>query len=195
MSVNSCGRWLCVAALVAVWTTGAFADVLLVVDLSVPNQVTINATSGLSANSASSGDTIGVYFENFYGGVGSTLAESLVSGNLTSAANASDGTPDLFRGGSGSDPGLNFWSWTNDATSTFTAGSLAFAGSATWNLTPTQYAEMLAGSSSGNLYFPADTFDDVPNATYLGTYTVSVPEPGALSLLGLSFLALRRNRR
>lgn len=76
---------------------------------------------------------------------------------------------------------------------TFTAGSLAFVGSATWSLDANEYADMLAGSMSGNIYFPADTVDDIAGASVLGTYTV-VPTPGVVALLGLAGLARSRRR-
>lgn len=171
-------------------------DELLIVDLSVANQVTIFATNGLSAATISGSDSTGVYLENFYGGTGVALAEVLVSGNLTNAENPTDNTPDLFRGGAGTDPGLNIWSWSPDTTVTFTAGSLAFTGTATWTLTAAQYADMLAGSVTGNLYFPADTFDDVSAASLLGTYRVVVPTPASAALMGLGLgaAAIRRRR-
>lgn len=183
-----------VCAAVAALTAVAFADDLLVIDLSVANQVTITATSGMSAVTTSGGNSTGAYFENFYGVAGSALTATLVTGNLTSAANPSDNSPSLYRGGSGSDPGLNIWSFSTNSTINFTAGATAFVGSATWTLDPPEYADMLAGSSSGNIYFPADTFDDLPSAQVLGTYSV-VPEPGALSLLACLGLGLLRNRR
>jgi len=177
-------------------TTGAYADVLLELDLSVPNEVTINATGGLSAATVSGSDTTGVYFENFYSASGSALLETLISGNLTNAENPTDNSPNLFRGGAGSDPGLNIWSWSSDFTVSFTAGSLAFVGSATWALDAAEYADMLGGAASGNLYFPADTFDDIASgATLLGSYAV-VPEPASLSLFGLLLgLGAWRSRR
>ena len=117
-----------VAGSVAAFAGVAQADDLLIIDLTVPNQVTITATAGLSAITASGSDSTGVYLENFYGGAGSSLSAALVSGNLTNAENATDNSPALFRAGS-SDPGLNIYSWSSASTVTFTAGSLAFTGS------------------------------------------------------------------
>ncbi|QEG21562.1 PEP-CTERM sorting domain-containing protein [Mariniblastus fucicola] len=174
------------------------ADTLLIVDLTVDNEVTVTATAGLSDIDASDTDVTGIYFDNFYGVAGDALTATLVSGDLVSAGTTSDGSPELFRGGGGTDTGLNFWSWTNDATSTFTTGSVAFTGTATWTLDSVDYDDMVNGSSSGDLYYPADTSDDIAGLTPLGTYTVitAVPEPGALSVLGLVLGAgfLRRRR-
>lgn len=196
MRVSILKGGLFAAASAAMLSTAAQADDLLIVDLSIMNEVTITATSGLSAVTASGGDGTGVYFENFYGGAGGSLSESLVSGNLTNAENPTDNSPNLFRGGGGTDPGLNLFSWSPDITVTFTAGSLAFTGSATWTLSASEYADMLAGNTSGNLYFPADTVDDLPGAVILGTYRVVVPSPATLPMaaLGLGMVATRRRR-
>ena len=165
---------------------------VLTVDLSVANQVTISGGPGVSLATVSGSDNIGVYLEDFYGGSGDGLfAEA--SGDLTNAENPADGSPALFRGGGGSDPGLNIWSFSSDNTVTFTAGSLAFVGSATWALDANEYADMLAGSMSGNVYFPADTVDDIAGATAIGAYLV-VPTRGAIALLGLAGLARSRRR-
>lgn len=186
--------WPCIAVSIAALAAEASADDLLIVDLTVTNQVTITATAGLSAVSASGSDGVGVYFENFYGVAGGALNEVLVSGDLTNAENPSGLSPNLFRGGGGADPGLNFFNWSSDSTVTFTAGALAFVGTATWTLEPDDYTDMLAGSASGNLYFPADDLNDLPQARVIGTYSV-IPAPATLCLLAAGGLAAVRRRR
>ena len=170
---------------------------LIVIDLSVVNQVTLTATDGASAVSESGSDGIGIYFENFYAGDGSTfLNETLISGDITNFENPSDGSPNLFRSGT-TDPGLNLFSFSSDSTVTFTAGGQAFTGSAVFSLEADDYADMIAlGNRSGNIWFPADDDGDLAGASVLGTYTVIVPAPAAFSAfaLGLGATALRRRR-
>ena len=195
MSNASWKMALCVGGSLSLFAGMANADDLLIVDLTVPNEVTITATDGLSAVDASGPDIIGVYFENFYGGAGDSLSAGLVSGDITNAENPTDNSPSLFRGGAGSDPGLNLFSWSSDSTVTFTGGSLAFTGSGTWSLDPNEYAEMLNAPAGGDLWFAADTVDDLSTAVVIGTYVVIIPAPGAVGLLGLAgFAAVRRRR-
>lgn len=177
-------------------SAAANADDLLLVDLSVPNQITITATAGLAAATVSDTDNIGVYFREFFGA--NTLAgsaDTLVSGDLVSFGNTSDGTPDLFH--FTNDPGLNFWSWTNDAASGFTMGSQAFSGSATWSITPASFSAYTANNPvgrTGDLFFPADSFDDIAGQGPIGTWRI-VPTPGAASLMGIGLIASARRRR
>jgi hypothetical protein len=169
---------------------------LVIIDLTVPNQVTVTATDGVSFSDASGSDVTGIYLENFYGGAGDSLSASLVSGDFTNFENPSDNSPSLFRAGAGADPGLNIWSFSSDTTVTFTAGGQAFIGSATWNLDPNEYANMIAGGErGGDLYFPADDVGDLPGAVLLGTWNVIIPTPGTAGLLGLAGLAAVRRRR
>lgn len=174
--------------------TAANADNLLNIDLSVVNQITITADSGLSAASVSGSTFTGVLMADFYSGAGSALVSTLVSGDVTSANNPADNSPLLFRGGAGTDVGLNLWSFSTDITSSFTAGTVAFSGSGTWTVDAAAYADMLAGASGGDIYAFADTDDDIPFATVIGQYNV-VPAPGSAALLGLGGLVATRRRR
>jgi hypothetical protein len=179
----------------AAFAMGAQADDLLIVDLTVANQVTISATAGLSAVSASGSDGIGVYLDNFYSGPrNSTVSDTLISGDLTNFENPSDGSPLLFTTFDNTDAGLNIFSFSSDSTVTFTAGGQAFIGSATWSLDAADYADMLAGNLSGDLYFPADDIGDLSSASLLGTWRV-IPAPTGLAVLGLGGVALVRRRR
>lgn len=182
----------------AMLTSSANADLLLNVELDTTDEsITISATNGLSDIDASGSNFTGFYLADFYnttlsGGV----SETLLAGDLTSAENPTDNSPDLFRGFTAL--GLNVFSFTTDGTATFTAGEVAFSGSATWNVTGTgDFAEMLTGNSAGDVYFPADGDGDIVGLTPLGTYSVSiVPEPSSFAIvaLGLGFIAKRRRR-
>ena len=96
---------LCAAVSVATLAAAANAEDLLIVDLTITNQVTITATSGLSSATVAGSDTTGVYLENFYGVAGGALTNALMSGDLTNAENPSDLSPRLLRGIAGADPG------------------------------------------------------------------------------------------
>jgi len=96
MSGISFKSGLSLVASVAMMTTAAQADVLLDVDLSVPNQLTVTATTGLSAVTTSGGDATGVYFADFYSIAGTAIFGNdspVVSADLTNAANPSNGSP------------------------------------------------------------------------------------------------------
>jgi hypothetical protein len=167
----------------------ASAEILLEVDVSVTDQVTITATDGVSAITASGSDTIGVFLEGILDG-SSSVTDTLVSGDLTSALNSSDLTPQLFT--AGADTGLNIFSYTDDLNSDFIAGEVAFSGSGTWDLDAPGYAAFAAPGATGDIIFPADSSDDVGEV--LGQWVV-VPAPGAAGLLGLAGLAAVRRRR
>lgn len=169
----------------------AAAEILVEIDLSVENQITVMATTGASSETVSFGDLTGIYFIDFYGVAGSPLSASLVSGDFTTFGDPTDNTPSLYRAGSGSDPGLNIWSFSSLSTVSVTAGQQAFQGSATWTVGASAYADMLAGASSGSIMANADSADDA--GVIIGEYSV-VPAPGALALLGLAGVAGRRRR-
>ncbi len=94
------------------------------------------------------------------------------------------------------------FSYTDDPTSDFVAGTQAFSGSGTWSLDAASYADMLAGNTSGDVWAFADGDDDIPSgggtAVLIGQYRVraAVPEPTSLALfaLGTVGLAFRRRR-
>lgn len=181
--------------------TAAAQTPVLCVDLSVTDQITITASGAPSLVTISGSDTTGLYLDGIFGAAGAAMTDTLVpGGDLTSAANIPDG-PDLFRGGTGAELGLNVWSWTGDATADFTAGSAAFSGSATWDIDAGTYADLLSGATSGDVWFPADTLDDlVDPAMVIGSYEVTtdcpvVPEPSAYSLIAFGLVGLGLMRR
>lgn len=190
--MNSIKSGIFATTALAFVASGAQADDLLFVDLSVSNQITITATAGLSAATVSGSDSLGFLLADFFNSAGPGLIDSGGTGDLTSAANLSDGTPGLFN--STGSFGLNVWTYTNDATSDFTAGQVAFSGTATWALDPADYAAALDNGVSGDIYFAADSDDDISGATLLGTWT-TIPAPSSLALLGLGGVAAIRRRR
>jgi hypothetical protein len=152
----------------------ASLEELLIVDLSTPNEVTVVATAGLSSATVTGADGTGIYFADFFASAGTqAITNNLVSGDLTSAADNSDGSPNIFRGGGGTDVGLNIWSYTDTPTSSFTTGQVAFSGQATWTLTVDEFNAFLTAPMSGLLYFPADGSGDIPGATLIGAYSVT----------------------
>lgn len=178
-------------AVAATAMTASADHILLSVDLSVANTLTISATDNLSAADASASNFTGYLLAGFYTDMTNTVSDLTVAGDLSTASNPSDLSADIFSGGS--DFGLNVWSFSTDGTVGVTAGTIAFDGSTTWTLSAADYAEMLAGNMSGDIIFGADTDDDV--GTYIGGWEVKVPAPGSLALLGLGGIAAGRRRR
>ncbi|MGV6813430.1 MAG: PEP-CTERM sorting domain-containing protein [Phycisphaerales bacterium] len=171
----------------------ASADVLLDIDLSVANQITITSTGGLSSADATASNFTGFLLADFYNDAAATPSDLSASGDLSTAANASDGSPDIFSGSTS--VGFNIWSFSTDSNVSVTAGAAAFAGSSTWTVDAADYADMLAGNISGDIYFDADTDDDIAaGATLIGSWRV-VPAPSSLALIGLGGLVAGRRRR
>jgi hypothetical protein len=182
--------------------SSAHAALLFEVDLSVENTISISSTNGASLISVSGSDFRGVYLDGFFASNSfASIDDDLVTGNLISANEVSDLSPILFRGDS-RDPGLNIFSMTDSSNISFTAGALAFIGEATWTIGEEAYKLAMNGAQSGNLFFPADTIDDIDNAFILGSWAVKtvnaqVSEPSAFALffvglLGAGMVRVRR---
>jgi hypothetical protein len=178
------------AVAVALSAANANADLLLIIDLSVPNQLTIIATSGEASASVSGTDFTGVLLADFFLGEGTGFLESGGVGNLAYGGDTSDGTPAIFR--SPTSTGLNVWSL--GGTGSFTENTVAFTGSATWTVDAIVYAEMLSSNTFGDIYAPADSDDDIPTATLIGRWGF-IPAPSSLALLSIGGLLASRRRR
>lgn len=182
-------KFLSSLAGVTLFINPASAAILLQVDLSVDNTITITSTTEASLETVSGGVFTGVYLDGFYGPspITASPGATLISGDLTTFLNPSNNSPALFRLG-GDDPGLNIFAFSSDGTVDFVAGTQAFTGEATWTLTPESYAAMLNGSTSGDLYFPADDVSDLGSATLIGEWVVnseSISVPESSNLMGL----------
>lgn len=191
MSVNSNVLGLC--AIVSTVAAGAQAQDLLIVDLSVANQLTITATGNAASASAAGDNFTGVLLADFYSGAGANLGVVAGTGDFTAFGATADNSPSLFRGNGGADLGLNIWSFSLSSFS-FSAGQTAFSGSGTWSLDAATYADMVNGNQSGTIYSPADTDDDIAGATAIGNWRV-IPTPSSLALLGMGGLVAGRRRR
>lgn len=178
----------------------ANSAVVLLVDLTVENQVTITATSGASLATSSGSDNTGFSLLGFFDASSPAAFETLLSGNLTSANNTSDNAPEIF---STNSPftGLNIWNFTADPLMTFTTGLVAFSGQATWNIDALSYASALNGALSGNVLAPFDGGVTNANPELIGTWEVvsakevSAPSIFAIFALGVFGLAARRSKK
>lgn len=187
-------RLLLLLTALTVFSVSANAAVVLTVDLTVLNQITITATDGASSVTTSGSDTTGVYLTSIFDSPFPTgIIDTLISGDLTSAANGSDGTPAIFTSGFTPGDGLNIWSYTDDPTSDFIAGEIAFSGSATWEIGADAYASLLAGPAGGDVYAFADDDGDLAGAMIIGEWerATPIPVPAAVWLLGSALLGLR----
>ena len=157
-------------------------EVLLEVDLSVVNQITISATDGDAAASVFGSDLTGIYLSSFFTGENSQLTDlNSTSGQLAPALNTSDGGPVLSRTAGGADPGLNVYDMTVSSEFQFATGSLAFTGTATWTVSSEVYAALLTNGGSGQLFAPALSLQGLPFATKIGLWAVQGSEPEIFS--------------
>jgi hypothetical protein len=193
------GHCLLVCVLLVSAAQGA---VVLQLDLTTVNKVTISATSGLSLASVSGGDNQGVYLKDLLAPAGSSFQinnNSDVGGSLVYSNATSDGTPRLY--GDATDPGINIFSMDNGTPNpaSFTSGVQAFKGSATWSLTAQQYAVFLQASTSGDVYAFASSEGDLDGGQVIGQYSVvgsaAVPEPTSMAIFGLGALGMAYRAR
>jgi hypothetical protein len=184
--------------------SSARAGFILNIDLSTVNKVTISATTGVSLVSVSDNGS-GVLLKDFFAAsLNNFNLSSNAGGSLVYFNSTSDGSPSIYKQNS-SDPGLNIFSMDNNTpASSFTTGVQAFKGSATWNLSPTQYAAfLLAPTSGGDVYAFAYSQGSLGGAQVIGQYSVgsisAVPEPTSIAIFGLGGLGMvylaRRKRK
>lgn len=152
---------------------------LLTVDLSVANQITLTAATGLSTGTRSGATFDGFYLKDLFSNAG-TVTVPVNPGysgtpTFTAASVPTNNVPKMFRNG-GTDLGLNVYGYSATATSTFTTGVQAFTGSVTWTVTAAVYnAALTAPDAGGDVYFPADSSGMLGTATLIGKYTVVKP--------------------
>jgi hypothetical protein len=171
----------------------AMANVLLKIDLSVENQISIFATDNSALVSAVGTDFNGIYLDNLFG-IDVIVDEVLIEGDLSTANEPSNNSPQLFTS-SNVDPGLNIFDMTNETNLTTTLGQAAFTGSAIWTVNTEAYQAAVMSAISGNLFLNADSLDDLDNndVTLIGSWEVvnSVTNVSAPSVIGfLYFIAL-----
>jgi len=185
-----------IAAAAVASTAGA--AVLLEVDVSVPDQITITATNGLSASSITDASATGFLLAGILDG-SSSVSGTLVSGNLTSFLNNSNNSPNLST--VGADTGLNVSDYTVGTNSNFVANQIAFKGSATWDVDAAGYAAFASPGAEGDIWFAAKSSSDIdpPPPPFVPPFVlgqwVTVPTPGTAGALALAALAATRRRR
>ncbi|MEM1422804.1 MAG: hypothetical protein AAGH64_02260 [Planctomycetota bacterium] len=177
--------------------SAATAQVVLEIDTSVINQITITATSVASANDADVPDVTGILLADMLDGTAPAFPPSALTDNptLTPFLDPS-GSPTLSvdDADEGSDTGLNVWSMSATDRNTFMAGTRAFAGTATWEIPAGLYDALAAPGSSGAVFAGIANSRNLFNGVYIGDWLI-VPAPGAGALLAMTGLAAVRRRR
>jgi hypothetical protein len=172
-----------VAALLVCGASSLHAQVLFVVNESNPGAVTITATANLLTTSASSDFYDGFDLESFYNtdasnfNVYSTSSSTLTTYDSSAFVYDSVYYDNASTNDNYNNPDLNLSSAESSPSDTesFTAGSPAFTGVATIDLTDYQADLSAAGGNvlAGNAY---------AGYTIIGTYIVA-PEPSTYALL------------
>ncbi|MEO0972283.1 MAG: hypothetical protein AAFX85_04250 [Pseudomonadota bacterium] len=170
------------------------ATVLLTVDLTTENQLTIASTGAASEATSSGSVGTGFLLAGFFQD-NSNMDDIRGRGDLQTIDGVSNGRPFLFR-----DPGnagLNVYNFLTGVMNFF-EGQTAFTGSGTWDVPPSVYTMMLGSPLSGELYANADDDFDIPFATRIGEWqrvVAPVSSPATLPLLLLGALVLRSRAR
>lgn len=172
------------------------AALLLQVDLSVEDRFTINTTGGLSEATASGSNFFGVLLTDFFSSAFS-LNDVLISGDLSTSEQTSDGSPNLFS--FSDDFGLNIFDFANGPNISVTEGEQAFTGSATFSVNSSTYLSALQGAANGDIFFGVDSLSDVlrGDGTFIGSWSksnvaeVASPSVASLMMFSLIFFAIR----
>ena len=195
MSFSKFRSFIAIAVVLAASSSSipqARAELLLTIDLSVPDTINVTTTAGLSEATISGADGTGIYLEDFFAADGTGSGFVNGTGDFTNFLDAPDLTPSIFRGTS-ADPGLNIYGWSPASLVNFEVGTQAFTGSAVFAVPPNFYTDLLQSNSFGDIYFPADTVDDLAGTVaILGQYAVvhPVPEPSTIATLVLALIGL-----
>ena len=178
----------------------AHAGVLIYLDLSVTNRLTLTATTETAIATTDPGGTTGtgivlegtgIVPSDLTGGASDTF------GVYSTGAFSQVKTSRLLNNGVNS---LNLYDSSDDRATSITSGQQAFVGTTTINLDDaTIYNNLLNGPSSGKIYAFADnSLTFATDGTYIGDWA-KVPEPStaiAMGVLGvLGFAGNRRRRR
>jgi hypothetical protein len=183
----------------ALTASGLAKAVVLLVDLTVENQIKISATDGASLSTVNGEVNTGFSLINFFDASRRNVDQTLESGNITSANNASNDSPVFFEDDRGSEF-FNIFDFTDDPLMTFTAGMQAFSGEAIWTVDTTTYLSALNGGLSGNVVAPFDNFfvTDLSTASVIGTWEAivasEVSEPSIFAFFALGFMGLAARR-
>ncbi|QDT60483.1 PEP-CTERM motif protein [Stieleria bergensis] len=180
----------------------AHAGVLIGLDLSVTNQLTLTATTETAIGTVTGPTSNGIVLEAT-GSVASQLlgGASDTFGFKSTGAFVQVETSGLLDSGVYS---LNLYesSFSDSVSTSITSGQQAFVGTTTITLDATSYNNLLNGPSSGKIYaFEDNATTFATNGTYIGDWAKAstVPEPSsaiAMGLLGIvGFAGSRRRRR